>query len=393
MAKLKVSATLDRTEYERGLEAMKNAGKGLNDSLQSLGAIGGVMAGVFGGNLLTGAISKAWEAITGAMGEARKEAVKLGHESENIGIHPEEFEEIANVFHRFGMSGDEVSSMFGRLETARNKLLAGNPATVKAFRDLGLSMEQVASMDPKELFDAVSAAYAKGGGSGMTGTAAADIFGKGMRNVGNQRAMMSYGGGERFDPAIKSTDWDTVAIELREIQKERRSQSWRNVWKTIQGTAASAPHGVSPHDVQAEIDAREAANAKRAEDNKAAIEQAKQERRERDAAVAAENERFQDAEIAERDEEIKRGVRLERPETDQYRRRGLIAGNAASATDNMAYVIARQHVQISMQILECNRRMEAKMSNAAEHKKALRTIAERYPGLSHGDESEGEGIE
>ena len=391
MANLRVKATLDRSEYERGLDSMKNASKDLN---QSFGQIGGIIAGVFGGNLVTGAISGMYSAIADSMGQARQEAVQLGRAAENIGINPSEFNEIEDTFKRFGQGGEEVTAMFGRLESARDKLLAGNPKAIKSFRDLGLSMEQVAQMDPKQLFDAISAAYAKAGGAGDVGTAAGDVFGKGMRNVGNQRAMKAYGGGQRFEPLFAPTDWDVVAIQMREIQKERRSQGLRNFWKMIQGAAAQSPHGVATGDVTAEIQRREEANAKRIEDNNAAIERAKQEKADRDAAINAENARYQKDLEDERNDEIEKGVHLTRPETDAYRRRGLIAGNAGGVDNNMTYAIARQHVQVSLQILEVNRRMEAKLAFATQHKTALRKIEERYPGLGKaGSGEEEEGVE
>ena len=82
MPTIKTKATLDRSEYESGLDALKSR---VLDFNQSLGQTGGMMAAVFGGNFLSNALTGALSAFKAFSASAREEVADLGKNAGNIG--------------------------------------------------------------------------------------------------------------------------------------------------------------------------------------------------------------------------------------------------------------------------------------------------------------------
>ena len=122
-AEIKVRSTLDARQYNEALSAMKNGAAQLN---QSMGSVGGIAAGVFGGNLIQGAVSR----LIGWVREAQQSFVGLAHAAENIGIDATALDEVHDTFARVGVAGDAVNAMFRRMESARESAINGNASAI-----------------------------------------------------------------------------------------------------------------------------------------------------------------------------------------------------------------------------------------------------------------------
>ena len=379
MPSLKVKATLDRTEYEKGLDAMKSASKGLNSSLQGLGGIGGMIAGVFGGNILSALVSKTFGMITSSISAAREELSRLGRESENIGINPEMLGEVTRTFGRLGQGGEVVVTMFGRLAAARDKALGGNEKMVNAFKELGLSMDQVAKMPMEELFRKMAGAFALSTGS--TRAAAGEIFGRGVRAPGASRALTAYGLGEISFPTSAPTNEEAVRAELekRAFSKSLKSAG-NNILRFFNAIKVNQMNtwgvGVQDKDVEAEMQKRREEEDRLRKDNAEALKRQKDKEAAKAKALDDESARYDKDKAAERKEELERGLHVQRPEMDAYRRRGLVAGG--SPGNDQAYINGRRQVQIQTQMAETLRRIEANTAMEKRHKDALTKITNQY---------------
>ncbi|MFA6063956.1 MAG: hypothetical protein WC736_15315 [Gallionella sp.] len=378
MANLRVKATLDRSEYDRGLESIKNSSNALNDSLKSLGSVGGMIAGVFGGNLLSGIIERAWQGISGAMEESSAKMAKLGHESETLQIMASELREVQSLFAKFGVEGDGVTAMFGRLANARDKALGGDSKMLKDFEQLGFTLDELQNKDAKQIFDKLAAAYAEGGDR----NAAISLIGKSIKDPNVQRALSQYGSGERADQAFSAAgniNLNSLVADISEKKGVRRKAGRENFFgqfasdfKIGLGTLTGGLMGVSVNEIEkekqdkAESAQREAAARESA--RKSAAERAKS----TEEATKAEEARYAKDVEAERRKEIENGMRLDRPGADNFARRGLMVGG--SAVNTQAYAEGRKQVQLAQQLLESSRKIEAHLAIAARHKEATDAI-------------------
>lgn len=345
---LKVKASLDRSDYDKGLELMKAGSKSLN---QSLGGLGGLMAGVFGGNLITRAVESTFGKMRALIEESHASMIKLGSDSENIGAGIEDLESKINVFEHFGQSGEVVVSMFGRMAAARDKALGGNQKMIDSFDDLGISVQQLVNMSPDELFDAIAQKYANS--SGASRSAAGDIFGRGVKNAGVSRSLSAYGQGERYDAFAEPSEVDIVKAQIRDRANKRFMKGVGNlllggltyaVDNTFVGSTYRGLTGTTDANAEFELKKRKAEQDKQPGQNAESLSQSEREANEKAAAKR---------------EEIESGIKLSHPETDSYAKRGLLAGG--SGFNSQAYAIGRQQVQLAHQLLESSRRIEAQL--------------------------------
>ena len=388
MPKIVTRATLDRSDYDKGLDAMKGAAKSLNQSMQSLGGVGGVLAGVFGGNMLTGLASK----IKDLYMQAHESMVQLGHASENIGIDPEKLERIEATFEHFGQSGETVVAMFGRMTQARDKFLADNPKMVAAFSAMGLGNKQaVAGMSNEELFDKISAAYA--GGTGGVRSAAGDILGRGLRSPGTSRALASYGGGNRYGTFFEPSSKDIVQAQMADVGMGVLKKSLLNFihsdWFVAGVFAPLVRKYIRPltdKPVADEMAARAAEQEKLKKQNAAALDNQLETDALRKAATNAEDDRYAKDLEKEKKRELEEGLHMQRPEADTYQRRGLLA--AGGAVNTMAYAQGRQQIQLAQELLRSSNRIVAHLAIIARRKEGVKQVANLFGEASDFAENE-----
>jgi hypothetical protein len=348
---------------------MKASAKELN---QSFGSLGGIIAGVFGGNVLTAALSRVWVAIRTGITNAREEMVKFGKDAENLGVPMEPLRDAIDMFERFGQSGETVVSMFGRIAAARDQAMAGNEKMTKAFQALGMSLEQLADMDDQQVFDKIAAMFA--GGEGRS--AAGEILGQGLKTPSIRRAVSAYGGGERIQMAGEATEEDSVRAQMYDRYKSEGFREFGNFLRFLNPMQFAERAVVRDDDVAAEMEKRRAEQEKIKRENLEALQAERVRKFEVKRATEDEDARYAADKQRERESEIREGLRMERPDVDSYARRGMLAAGALQNTD--AYSTGRQQVQLAQQLLESSRRIEAHMAIEARHKDAVKQIQNRY---------------
>lgn len=411
MPEIRTKATLDRSQFDAGLEGMKTATKQLN---QSLGSIGGMAAGVFGGNFITSAVQSAFSFLVDNLKTAHEEMVQMGRDSENIGITPQQLDEVSDAFAKFGVSGERVVQMFGYLDRARQQALDGNKQMIKSFDDLGISLKDLTELDPKELLDRVSAASATTGGRQMQ-----DIFGRGGSDRAMNRALRRYGQGERWKVGLGPTDEDVIAEQLAGVNRERWYRTMGNAWKKLTAyLSRKSEHeyrdqvtmnkvspalgfiqwikntfGASQEDIDSEMKAR-TDQAKRDQQRDAeTLKRNQKEASDYKMWMDAEEKRYTSEKTKAREEEMLIGAKLSPMSADAFRKKGLITGNAAATTDSLAYSLGRQQLSVQQQILEMNRRIAKNTEIQRGHQTRVAQIKAAFPGAEDMTDTMGGGVE
>lgn len=154
------------TAYVQIMPSMEGIGKNLESSLggqiSNVGAstgnkfASGFSKAVGVGAMAVGAVTVAVGATVGAMGNAIAKTAQYGDEidknSQKLGISSQAYQEWSAVLEHSGTSIDSMGATFRKLATESQNASAEQ---VEAFSKLGLSMEQVQSMNAEDLFASV----------------------------------------------------------------------------------------------------------------------------------------------------------------------------------------------------------------------------------------------
>jgi len=152
-----VSLGLDANQFERELAAAGSKLQGFGKTMS--GALGGLGAGLSIGG------------ITAALGSLIQYGAHIADLSKTYGVSTDSLQKFGNAAEKNGSSLEGVASGFKKLEGARSKALGGNQEMVAAFIELGVGMQDLAKMNPEQIF-------LKIGGSSLNAAEMLKVFGK-----------------------------------------------------------------------------------------------------------------------------------------------------------------------------------------------------------------------
>lgn len=136
----------------------------LGDLFRSASSVGGGLTKFTGGAMVAvGAIAAVTAAVVGAtkaMWEFGKqtidEADKIAKTSRQLGIASDAYQELAYAVGMGGASEQDFSSALQQLNKQMEAAAGGNKKAMTAFKDLGISMREVKSMNAEEMFVRIS---------------------------------------------------------------------------------------------------------------------------------------------------------------------------------------------------------------------------------------------
>ena len=173
---LMAKITLDTSEYEEGLDKSEKQAKGFSNSLKSglktAGKVGGAALAAIG----TTAVAAGAAILKGA-GDVAEYGDRIDKMSQKIGFSAKGFQEWDFILQHNGASIESVQRGMISLENAAKK---GN----KAFEKLGISQEQLASMNSEELWEATITGLQNIADGSERARLAEELFGKGARELG-----------------------------------------------------------------------------------------------------------------------------------------------------------------------------------------------------------------
>ncbi len=159
---------------------LSRARKQLSGFQSSVGGMSGAFSALRGsmGTLLPvfGAFTTAAGAIA-ALTSATRAAEALHNLSQELGVAPGNLQVLTQVAGEFGVSQEAMTGALRRSTRMVSELAAGTPSAVKAFRVLGLTMQDLAGLDSAEQFRLIAERIAALPPQ-MQAAAAMDIFGR-----------------------------------------------------------------------------------------------------------------------------------------------------------------------------------------------------------------------
>ena len=154
---LVASLTLDSTKYEQGLEGALNKANNFSSVAKGIGKgmfKAAEVSAKVGAAAMTAVVS-ATTAVTGAMVKGTAETAAYGDNidkmSQKMGLSAQAYQEWDAVMQH---SGTSMEALKAGMKTLANAVESGNDA----FERLGISQEQIASMNQEELFSATISA-------------------------------------------------------------------------------------------------------------------------------------------------------------------------------------------------------------------------------------------
>lgn len=141
--------TLDSSEYEKGLGDAQKEASGAGSKIGSaLGVAGKTSVAAFGA--IAGAAAVAGGAVVKATGDVASYGDNIDKMSQKMGLTAEAYQEWDAVMQH---SGTSMETMKASMKTLANAAEKGN----EAFATLGITEEQLASMNQQEIFEATIA--------------------------------------------------------------------------------------------------------------------------------------------------------------------------------------------------------------------------------------------
>ena len=211
------------------LDKAKNKSHGFGSTLASIGKAAPFMALAAGAAVATAAIAvlyKGMSAVSQSVSQAYKEMDELSKSADRLGMTTEGLVGLTHGADLAGGSAEEFTNSMDKMNDAVGTAMQGNPAAQKAFERLGISMDQLTSMNPEQRLFAVSDALKNIKDPALKAATAQDIFGK------KSKEMLSFlaGGSSAMKESIKDAEKLGITFERVDGAKiEQRNDALRRM--------------------------------------------------------------------------------------------------------------------------------------------------------------------
>jgi hypothetical protein len=192
-AEIKSKASLDATQFNRGINGMKQSVSGFASG--SMKQLGGMIAGAFAVGSVVNFAKNTLEA-----------AQSLTEFSNNTNVNVERLQALRLVAERSGSSMEHMDTSLSRIYKAQAEAAGGNKNIIESFKRLGLSVDQVQSMQPDQMFEAISKATLNVGAASEETAAAGTILGKGYVALNNTMNEVATGGLQNITDKLKENN-------------------------------------------------------------------------------------------------------------------------------------------------------------------------------------------
>jgi uncharacterized protein YkuJ len=166
---------LDKEQYTRGLESAGNAADKFAQQ------VSGQLMGV--GKILAGAFT--FDKIISGFQNAINKGAQLGELADRFGIASSSLQKIGNVASVSGSSIEDVANAMNRLAKNAGAALGGNEKLQQTFERIGVSMAELRSLNPEQLFMRLADAVKSGSLGSQDFAVAMELAGKNAANLMN----------------------------------------------------------------------------------------------------------------------------------------------------------------------------------------------------------------
>jgi hypothetical protein len=157
---------LDKSAFSTGLSALQNEVKSFSSEVKNMLAGGFAVGSLFEG--LKGAIEK---------------GDQLQDVAEKFGISASKLQMLGNAASVYGSSVENISAGLNKLSLAQQKATSGDEGLIATFKEVGVSIEDLKSMGPEDIFLKISDSFASGANDGRQFVLVNELLGKAQTDL------------------------------------------------------------------------------------------------------------------------------------------------------------------------------------------------------------------
>jgi hypothetical protein len=157
---------LDKSGFSTGLSALKSEVQGFSSEIKNMLAGGFAVGSIFEG--LKGAIEK---------------GDQLQDIAEKFGVSASKLQMLGNAASVYGSSVENISAGLNKLSLAQQKATSGDEALIATFKEAGVSLEDLKSMGPEDIFLKISDSFASGANDGRQFLIVNELLGKAQTDL------------------------------------------------------------------------------------------------------------------------------------------------------------------------------------------------------------------
>ena len=135
-----------------------------------------------------------------------KSLVELGDKAAEFGATPEVFQKLRDAAKECGVSMDDVSSVFKKINETATRALGGNTAAADALRRVGVEAENLRGLAPEQVFQQVATALTYMGDSAAEQEAKVAVCGDSVERLSGSLLSLASAGGMSKDALISNED-------------------------------------------------------------------------------------------------------------------------------------------------------------------------------------------
>ena len=340
-AEIKAKATLDSSNFTKGIERMKRSTSGLTNLLGAFRSRGSAVVAVI---IAIGAI------LVKVAKSAIDFASKLSDMAYQTGVTVETFQRMEKAVRNAGGQSQHLVNTLARIRDAQGSVVRGEELMTKAFDEFGLSAEDVARMDIDELFLALAKSITDSNNSATKFSALVDLIG--TRNAPKLLEAMNQlaEGSENVSGKLRTlSQRDAEALDLLADKWENFKNNIKTGTTTFVATVLRGLRVIKDADADARIASRERTKETA---RQARIEQLQTQRKKKEEERLAKEQEKRDE---EREKALKRISDLEKRKEEL---RGTVSGAAGPSADRLAMMGGRFGGQVTGRFAIESRRLK-----------------------------------
>ena len=164
---------LDQSAYQTGLAtASRAADKFAAHMGSSLRGLGGTLAGAF-----------AFDRLIAGFNTAIDKGDQLQDIAEKFGLSASKLQMLGNAASVYGSSVENVSSGLNKLSLAQQKAIAGDEGLRDTFQEVGVSIQDLMSMSPEDIFLRIADSFKSGANDGRQFLIVNELLGKAQTDL------------------------------------------------------------------------------------------------------------------------------------------------------------------------------------------------------------------
>lgn len=219
MAELKAKIGLETNAFETGLARLQNKVGGFAKGL------GAAFAGAFALDKLISGFSSAIE-----------KGDQLQDIAEKFGLSASKLQMLGNAASVYGSSLENVSMGLNKLSLAQQRAAAGDEGLIKTFREVGISMEDLKSMGPEDVFLRIADSFASGANDGRQFLIVNDLLGKAQTDL---IKVMNQGSAAIIEQGTSIGVWSDETIARLSAASDA-IKTLQNLWTVAFGSIAAS---------------------------------------------------------------------------------------------------------------------------------------------------------